>query len=272
MEQLKQAVERAMRRAGDQLLTQRDFTVHTKADDHDFVTDMDVRMQEELRISLGEALPEAAFLSEEDLSQQPASGQLYWLVDPIDGTTNFVRDLHLSCLSAALCRDGKAVAGAVYCPWSGEFFWAEEGRGASCNGQPIHVSDKTLPQALMCFGQGYGARAFTLGKLYPLIEKCYIECVNVRALGVAELTLCYVAAGRVDGYFEYAIMPWDYAAGGLILREAGGVCTTWRGELPSLAHEDSLLACNPACHQALQPLAHAAFSAEHALCAPQNDN
>lgn len=259
MEELRQSVERAMRQAGDKLPTQRDFAVRSKANDHDFVTDMDVRMQEELRVSLGKVLPEAAFRSEEDLSQQPTAGQLYWLVDPIDGTTNFVRDLHLSCLAVALCRDGEAIAGAVYCPWSGEFFWAEKGRGASCNGQPIHVSNKVLADAVVCFGQGYGERPMTLGKLYPLLEKCYIECVNVRALGVAELMLCYVAAGRMDGYFEYAIMPWDYAAGGLILREAGGVCTTWLGEAPSLAQGGSILAGNAACHTALQPLAHASY-------------
>lgn len=255
MENLREPLERAMRAAGDELLQRPEFTVHNKHGNYDFVTDMDVHMQELLRASLTEILPEAAFVSEEDLSEKPAPGQYYWLIDPIDGTTNFVRDLRLSCLAVALCRDGEALVGAVYHPWGNEFFYAELGHGATCNGMPIHVSDNAFADALVSFGQGYGERDATLRRMRPLLEKCYQECVGLRALGVSEVTLCYLAAGRLDGYYEQAVMPWDYGAGGLIVREAGGVCTNWSGGAPSMELGDSLLAGNPATHAALLELA-----------------
>lgn len=251
MQQRSQQLERALRAAGAELLERPDFAIRHKHGNYDFVTDMDVRMQELLRVSLGEIVPEAAFLSEEDLTQIPADGQLYWLVDPIDGTTNFVRDLHLSCLAAALCRDGQALAGAVYHPWSGEFFYAEKGKGATLAGKPLRVSEKTFAEALVSFGQGYGERPDTLRRMRPLLEASYTQCVGLRALAVCELTLCYLAAGRLDGYFEPAVMPWDYAAGGLILQEAGGFYTNWRGAPCDMHRGDSLLAGNPACHKAL---------------------
>lgn len=249
------AVEDAMRQAGDELPLRPQFGIHHKHGNYDFVTDMDIRMQELLRKSLTPIVPNAAFLSEEDLSETPAPGQLYWLVDPIDGTTNFVRDLRLSCLSVALCQDGESLFGAVYHPWGNAFYYAEKGKGAFCNGTPIHVSSNPLTEAVASFGQGYGKRAETLTVMRPLLEKCYTNCVALRALGVAALTLCYIAAGRLDVYFEQAIMPWDYAAGGLIVSEAGGICTNWQGEALPLSHGGSMLAGNSACHAALFPIA-----------------
>lgn len=255
MENLKGQLESAMRAAGAELIERPDFEVHNKAGHYDFVTDMDVRMQEVMRAALKEMLPEAAFVSEEDTAAKPEPGQYYWLIDPIDGTTNFVRDLRLSCIAVALCKDGEAVAGAVYYPWGGEFFFAESGKGASVNGKPIHVSENSFENSLVSFGLGYGRREETYKRMGPMLQKVYTECGDIRALGVAELTICYIAAGRLDGYFEQAIMPWDHGAGGIILREAGGIITNWRGEAPSMVTHDGIIAGTPAFQKELLELA-----------------
>lgn len=248
MQNLRKPIEEAMRAAGDRLLEDHQFAIHNKHGNYDFVTDMDVKTQEALKASLAKVLPEAVFVGEEDPDVHPAPGQYFWMVDPIDGTTNFIRELRLSCLSVALCKDDEEVIGAVYHPWGNEFFYAEKGKGAFVNEKPIHASNNDFANALMCYGQGYGKREDTIKKIGPMAEKCYLECMGVRAIGVAALTLCYIAAGRMDLYFELEIMPWDYAAGGLIVREAGGVCTNWKGEHPSLAHGDSMIAGSKEAH------------------------
>lgn len=252
---MKEPLRIANEEAGEHLLQLQDIQVHEKGELHDLVTDMDLRMQELLRESYARILPEAAFLGEEDMSDTPAPGQLYWLVDPIDGTKNYIHGLMHSCLATALCRDGDALLACVYNPWNGEFFFAEQGKGATLNGRPIHISDRGVVDSLVATGQGYGKREETIRRIGPIWEQCFVQCRGLRAFGCAELSLCYVAAGRLDGYFEQAIMPWDYLPGNLIVREAGGVATNWKGELPSPTGMDSLLAGTPAFHQAMLPLA-----------------
>lgn len=244
-----------MRAAGKELLENQGYDIHSKEGKHNYVTDMDLRMQEVLRESLGRLLPQAAFLSEEDMSQTPSPGQQYWMVDPIDGTTNFIHGMGLSCLSVALCRDGKAEAAGVYNPWTSEFFYGQEGGGAFLNQKSIGVSPRLFEDAMVSIGQGYGKRSETILRMRPMWEKCFTGCRSVRGIGSSELCLCYVAAGRLDGYIEQAIMPWDHVAGGLILREAGGLATNWKGEEPSMTGLDSLLGCNPDTHRELVSLA-----------------
>ncbi len=244
MRNLKDELALAMRTAGAELLERPDFAIHNKGVDYDFVTDMDVRMQEVMRIALKSILPEAAFRSEEDLSEQPTAGQYYWLLDPIDGTTNFVRDLHMSCIAVALCQDETVVAGAIYVPWGDEFFYAQRGLGAWCNDTCLHVSNRTMHQAVACFGQGYGTRAQSFARMRPVRDRILTECVAGRALGSAEICLAYVAAGRIDVYVEQSIGPWDHAAGGILVQEAGGVITNWQGLPCNLHQRDSLVAGN----------------------------
>ena len=251
---MREVLLKANREAGKHLLEPHTLKIHEKSDLFDLVTDMDVRTQEMLRDAYARILPEAAFLGEEDMSDTPAPGQLYWLVDPIDGTKNFVHGLMQSCLATALCKDGEALLACVYNPWNGEFYFAEKGKGATLNGRPIHVSHRSFQDSMAATGQGYGNREETIRRIGPLWEHCYIHCRGLRAFGSAELSLCYVAAGRLDGYLEQAIMPWDYLPGNLIIREAGGVATNWRGELPSPTGMDSLLAGTPSFHKEMLPL------------------
>ncbi|MGI6403497.1 MAG: inositol monophosphatase family protein [Oscillospiraceae bacterium] len=251
---MQNALLKANQEAGKHLLAPHSLQINHKADLFDLVTDMDLRVQELLRSAYARILPEAAFLGEEDMSDTPAPGQLYWLVDPIDGTKNFVHNLMQSCLATALCKDGEALLACVYNPWNGEFYFAQQGKGATLNGEPIQVSNRSFQDSMVATGQGYGARKETVKRLGPLWEHCYIHCRGIRAFGSAELTLCYVAAGRLDGYLEQALMPWDYIPGNLIIREAGGVATNWKGELPSPTGMDSLLVGTQAFHQVMLPL------------------
>ena len=251
---MRRALLKANEEVGKLLLERHSLQIKQKSDMFDLVTDMDLRSQEMLRDAYARILPEAAFLGEEDMSDTPAPGQLYWLVDPIDGTKNFVHDLQLSCIATALCQDGEALLACVYNPWNGEFYFAEKGKGATLNGEPIHVSSRSFQDSMAAIGQGYGERHETVQRLKPLWEHCFVHCRGIRAFGTAELSLCYVAAGRLDGYIEQAIMPWDYLPGNLIIREAGGVATNWKGELPSPTGMDSLLVGTPDFHQTMLPL------------------
>lgn len=244
-----QKVADAVRLAGQELLKEQEYGIHQKSGEHDYVTDMDLKMQEMLRGPLTAIMPDAAFLSEEDLSMRPEQGQYYWLLDPIDGTSNFILGLEMSCISVALCRDNEPVLAAVYNPWRKEMFLAEKGKGASLNGKPIHVSERAFGDAVCAFGQGYGKRVETHKVMGPLIEQFYTRARNLRAIGCAELAACYVAAGRMDVYCEQQIMPWDYVAGKLIVQEAGGVATDWSGgELP-LSRGSSALIANSAAYK-----------------------
>jgi hypothetical protein len=186
--------------------------------------------------------------------RHPCTGATLLAGGPIDGTKNFVHNLMQSCLATALCKDGEALLACVYNPWNGEFYFAQQGKGATLNGEPIQVSNRSFQDSMVATGQGYGARKETVKRLGPLWEHCYIHCRGIRAFGSAELTLCYVAAGRLDGYLEQALMPWDYIPGNLIIREAGGVATNWKGELPSPTGMDSLLVGTQAFHQVMLPL------------------
>ena len=164
-----------------------------------------------------------------------------FIVDPIDGTTNFIKDYHASAISIALLDEGQVVIGVVYNPYLDEMFWAERGMGAFCNGERIHVSDQPLENGLVLFGASpydkqLWKRSFELA--YAYFEKA----LDIRRSGSAALDLCSIAAGRAEVYFELQLSPWDYAAGSLIVEEAGGVVTGIDGEPIQFERPSSILA------------------------------
>ncbi len=199
------------------------FTVSEKDGASNLVTTADVEVQRYLEKSLSEILPRAAFLGEE--KPDYLSEGTFWVVDPIDGTSNFVRGMGLSAFSVALIDNGEAVLGVVYNPFTDDLFYAEKGKGAFLNGSPITVSDRDFSHSVI----------FTAFSLYEksLAEPCrnilaelYPHCDDFRRLGSAALELCYLAAGRGELYFEIRVFPWDWAAAGVIIREAGGIIGT----------------------------------------------
>ena len=170
------------------------------------------------------------------------------MVDPLDGTTNFAHNLPLFSVSIALCRAGRTVLGVVYDPTRRECFWAERGKGAFCGESRLHVSGNTeLGSSLLVTGFPYDAWTNPDNNL-EFFGRFSMRCRGVRRLGSAALDLSYIAAGRMDGYWEMRLSPWDVAAGGLIAEEAGARVTAMDGESPYLSDTPSLIAANPALH------------------------
>lgn len=231
-----------------------DKDVHEKSGHADLVTKYDTAVQQFLAQRLLELLPEAGFLGEESTDMDAHLEREYlFIVDPIDGTTNFVKDFRHSAICVALAHRGEVILGVVYNPYLDEMFTAERGRGAWLNGKPIRASDCGLEQAIAACGtapyrKDYGDMTFFL------IRQMFDRCLDVRRLASAALDLCYLAAGRVDVYFECSLAPWDYAAAGLIAREAGALVADFRGEPPRLDGTSSIAAANPKCYGTLLEL------------------
>jgi myo-inositol-1(or 4)-monophosphatase len=187
----------------------------------DFVSTADLQAERTLRQELRRARPEFGLLMEEG-TNEPGDGRHRWLVDPLDGTLNFLHGLPHFAISIGLERDGELVAGVVYDPIKDEMFWAERGAGAYLNDHRLRVSGRRdLGQALIATGVPAMGRPEHPSYL-AMLGAVMTETAGIRRFGAAALDLAYVAAGRYDGYFEVGLSPWDMAAGILLVREAGG--------------------------------------------------
>ena len=192
------------------------------------VSDADREAEEAIAAILRAERPDDGLLAEEGSSEAAASGRR-WVVDPLDGTTNFLYGLPAWAVSVAVEDADGTVAGVVYDPTRDEIFAAERGRGATCNGEAIRVrSQAPLERALVATGFGYDAdrrarQAEVLRQVLPAVR-------DVRRAGAAALDLAWLGAGRLDGYWERGLQPWDWAAGRLIVTEAGGEVRDLPGE------------------------------------------
>jgi myo-inositol-1(or 4)-monophosphatase len=216
----------------------------------DLVTEIDIQVEREFRAMIAERFPDHAVLGEEFSSQsdRDAKPPYCWVFDPIDGTTNYAHGLPIFCSSLALEIDGEIAVGAVYDPSRRELFTAERGEGAWLNGRPLRVSAADeLIDALLVTGFHYGIQRDP-EELVSLFREFISQSQAVRRLGSAALDMCYVAAGRFDGYWESKIQPWDVAAGALIVTESGGRVSTVTGE-PFRSRAGSVLATNGAIHE-----------------------
>ena len=188
-----------------------------------FVTNIDREVEEYLQQALLSLVPGSQIIGEEKengaLTDAPT-----WIVDPVDGTTNLIHDYRCSAVSIALCENRSPVAGLIWQPYTQEMFYAEAGRGASLNGKEIHVSETPFDKALIAVGTA-PYHAELAEKSMELALAFLHSCADIRRSGSAAVDLAYLAAGRLDAFFELNLKPWDYAAGSLIVREAGGVVT-----------------------------------------------
>ena len=197
----------------------------------DLVTETDREIEREFRDLIARRFPDHEVLGEEFSPPEDRErvSPFCWIFDPIDGTTNFAHGLPIFCSSLALEVNGELVVGAVYDPNRRELFTAERGAGAWLNGAPLHVSQSaTLIDSLLCTGFPYNVQEKP-EELVGLFGHFLGKSRAVRRLGSAAIDLCYVAAGRLDGFWELHLGPWDIAAGGLIVQEAGGRVTTVEG-------------------------------------------
>ncbi len=209
----------------------------------DLVTEYDKSIQNQLSIGLKKILPEAKFIGEEGSSDELSDEGYAFIVDPIDGTTNFVKDYHISAISVALLKGKDVVAGVVYNPYLDETFSAIKGQGALLNSKKISVSSQPLDKALVLFGSSpYDKTLFP--KTIEILTEYFYKALDIRRCGSAALDLCSVACGRAELYFELQTSPWDFAAGKLLVEEAGGVVTTLDGAPLSFDGKTSILAKN----------------------------
>lgn len=224
-------IESIARDAGRLLLTGLQAELHVELKGAvDLVTEMDRRSEALIRQRLRDAFPDTDLLAEEGSgSIEGRSGGL-WIVDPLDGTTNYAHGFPVFAVSMALEREGCLELGVVYDPTRDECFSAARGRGARLNGRPIRVTDRDdLGQSLLATGFPYDIRTSERNNLRQFGD--LVRRVRaVRRAGAAAIDLSYVAAGRFDGYWEEKIAPWDVAAGALLVQEAGGRVTGYGGE------------------------------------------
>lgn len=195
---------------------------------HSLVSYVDRTAEEQLVAGLGALLPSATFLTEEETIPAVESG-LQWIIDPLDGTTNFLHQIPCFSISVALREDGRTVMGIVYEINRSELFYAWEGGGAYLNGNPIRVSPNVqLKDALLATGFPY----YDFDRMQEYMNALSVfmqETRGIRRLGSAAVDLAYVACGRFDAFFEYSLHPWDVAAGALIVQEAGGHVSDFSG-------------------------------------------
>ena len=189
----------------------------------DFVSEADQMSETEIADCLSAAYPDYGWIGEETGTKPGNGTALTWVVDPLDGTTNFLKGLPHWAISIALCRDETPLAGLVYDPCKGELFCAEYGCRAYLNGTRISVSPETnLQAALFATGMPAGGRVTYLQDALADLDRLMPRCAGIRRAGAAALDFAYVAAGRIEGYWERNLGPWDVAAGLLLVQEAGG--------------------------------------------------
>jgi myo-inositol-1(or 4)-monophosphatase len=217
----------------------------------DLVTEADLEVERVFRALVASEWPSHAVLGEESAGGASGAARFRWVIDPLDGTTNFAHGLALFCVSIALEVDGRIEVGVVYDPVAEELFTAERGEGARLNGRPIRVSDRAdLVDGLLCTGFPYSVREEP-GSQVDVFAAFLSRARAVRRLGSAALDLCYVAAGRIDGFWEERLQAWDFAAGGLILTEAGGLVTRYDGR-PADLFPGQIVASNGRLHRQMR--------------------
>jgi myo-inositol-1(or 4)-monophosphatase len=212
----------------------------------DWVSDADTSSEHAIRDLLHDAAPELAFFGEETGGDRAEVG---WFVDPLDGTANFVHGFPVVGVSVALVADGHPVVGVVHAPMLGHVYAARLGGGATRNGEPIRISARDPEQAICATGFPFRAKRDRLPEYFPVFERALLTFEDLRRAGSASLDLSWTAAGVYDGYFEQSLGTWDVAAGALLVREAGGVVTDWRGDDRAWLQSGDIVAGPAAVHE-----------------------
>ncbi len=236
---------RAARAAGDSIVREMDRVSDISIDikgKNDFVTEVDRQAEYIIIETIKNAYPDHAFLGEE--SGETGESEYRWVIDPLDGTTNFLHGIPHFAVSIALEHKGRLDQAVIYDPVKQELFTASKGKGAQLNNKKIRVSSqKTLEGALLATGFPFGEDN-QVDKFIKSFKSLFPKIAGIRRPGVASLDLAYVASGRFDGFWEYGLKPWDIAAGVLIVQEAGGINSDMSGG-ENYMESGNIISANP---------------------------
>jgi myo-inositol-1(or 4)-monophosphatase len=248
---LKNTLRKAAREAG-QLMKSRfnsGFRIDNKEGVNNLVTEVDHESEKLIMDIIRATFPDHFILSEE-VGEIKMDSAYKWIIDPIDGTVNYANGIPICCVSIGVEHEGKMILGAVFNPFMDEFFFAEKGAGATLNNLPIHVSQKeAVIESCLVTGFPYTYLEMPNGPL-EVFGRLVRKGVPVRRLGSAAIDLCWVAAGRFDGFFEHKLSAWDSAAGYLMVEEAGGKVTDFKGQEYS-PYQPQIVATNGKIHDEL---------------------
>ncbi len=226
-----------------------DFKISHKEGVNNLVTEADHASEKAIIAVIKAQFPHHAILGEES-GASVYINDYKWIIDPIDGTINFAHGIPICCVSIGVEHEGELVMGVVYNPLMNEFYFAEKGKGATLNDAPIHVSTQNdLEKSCLVTGFPYTYLDMTNGPL-EVFSRLVRRGIPVRRLGSAAIDLCWVASGKFDGFYEHKLEAWDSAAGVLIVKEAGGKVTNFKGEAHSV-YQPRILATNGFIHEAL---------------------
>jgi myo-inositol-1(or 4)-monophosphatase len=246
---------RAARRAGEVMIRQMNQLEALQVVEKsrgDFVSQVDQAAEAAIIEVIKDHYPEHSILAEE--SGTTGEHEYQWIIDPLDGTTNYLHGFPQFCVSIGVARNGDLEHGVVYDPLRQEIFSASRGQGAQLDGRKIRVSKRTtLQSSLVATGFPYRANLVHIERYLNMLRAVMLESAGVRRPGAAALDLCYVAAGRVDAFFELGLSKWDIAAGALIIREAGGRISDFRGG-DGYLESGNVVAGNPKTYAALSKL------------------
>ena len=225
------------------------FEIQSKDSLNNLVTEVDKKAEEAIIEVIRAEFPEHFILSEE-AGEMSTGSEYKWIIDPIDGTVNFAHGIPICCISIGLEHNGVMMLGAVFNPFMNELFFAERGKGAFLNNRPLKVSNNNQMESA-CLVTGFPYRWVEV-HMDPIsvFERFIRMGLPVRRLGSAAIDLCWVAAGRFDGFWEYNLNPWDIAAGYLIIEEAGGRISNFNGD-PYSVYDKQTLATNGKIHEAM---------------------
>jgi len=218
---------------------------------NDPATEADLASEKHAISKIRETYPDHAILAEESGKSDKESDYV-WIIDPLDGTSNFKHSLPIFCVSIGLAYKGEVIAGAVYNPRTDEMFHAEKNKGAFLNGEKIKVTDRETKE-FAAVATGFAPKPEIIEKNLPNFNKVMKEGFLIRRLGAAAIDLCYTACGRFDGFWEIGLSQWDIAAGSLIVKEAGGKVTQINGE-EFKVDSPSILATNKKLHATIQEI------------------
>ena len=241
-----------VRQAGPMMMQYQNPQVYAKGKHADFVTEADLAVQAFLLEKLAVLFPGAKFFAEEK-KDNVLTDEFTFIIDPIDGTTNFFRHRSMSVISVAAVENKRPVLGVIYDPYRDEMYHAQLGQGAWCDDRRLQVSDLPIERALIGLGTSpyynelMELTGRTVGALMPRIA-------DLRRTGSAAMEMCDIAAGRSDGCFEWLLQPWDYCAGVLLVEEAGGRCGNILGGDATYDKGIPFMAANSACYNDLQKL------------------